>query len=73
MKTNTIAWHEKCLANMRHGLSERHEKMKNAEQEFYRLRFDVEILEGQLRRARLEGREVFDADKFNKSRTPKAL
>lgn len=63
-----ISWHEECLKNWRATHKEKMARLMAIADECERSRIDIEIYEYQIKRAKQEGRDGFDRDKFGKSR-----
>jgi hypothetical protein len=64
MKTNSIEWHEQCLANWRNSVSAEEKRLRLLSESLARQKHQMLILEAQITAAKKEGRSSFDADKF---------
>ena len=68
MKLYSIAWHEDCLRNMEIGLKNKYEEMERLENVIQRFEKDIKERKAQIERAKKEGKEIFDPEKYNKKR-----
>jgi hypothetical protein len=64
MAKASIAWHEECLMSSEAYLEEREEQSRKLLEQVAEHRLRVERYRAQIERAKREGRDGFDADKF---------
>lgn len=69
MEAMPVPWHEECLRNMKIGYKEKLRVVKAVQDDADRLKKNIEELEAQIARAKSEGKEKFDGEKYNKSKT----
>jgi len=61
----TLDWHIKCLENQERTLSQLRDRADRAQKEFFEMSARYSDYRRQIERAQLEGRDGFDADRFN--------
>jgi hypothetical protein len=64
MTKQSIAWHEECLMSSEAYLKEREEQLRKLLEQVVEHRLIVDRRRAQIERAKREGRDGFDADKF---------
>lgn len=61
----TVSWHEACLANLRRTYEDNLRRHEQVAAILDRDRIAIAIYEGQIARAKAEGKADFDREKFN--------
>jgi phage shock protein A len=65
MGRQSIEWHQQCIANFRMSVAATAKQLRALQQEHDEQLVRLEQYEAQVSRAIAEGRDGFDADKFN--------
>ncbi len=65
MGKQSIAWHQQCIANFRRSMASTAKQLMALQQERDEQQERLKQYEAQIARAIAEGRDGFDADKFN--------
>ena len=65
MGKQSIAWHQQCIANLRRSMASTTKQLMALQQERDEQWERLKQYEAQIARAIAEGRDGFDADKFN--------
>ncbi len=60
-----VKWHEECLVNMRKSLQRDRDAFERMRARLEREESEVSLYESQVDRAKREGRESFDSERFN--------
>ena len=63
-----MAWHEECLRNQRTHYERELARLKVMQDELERTRVDINIYEYQIAKAKEQGKDGFDREKFNRKR-----
>ena len=64
MSKFSLKWHEECLENRKRNLDKKNKELDAMQEEIYRLKVRIIVYEGQIEKARKEGKTEFDAAKF---------
>jgi len=69
MAKRPLAWHKECLKNREAYVSRKQAELESAAARLRQDNLENAIYREQIRRAEEEGRDGFDAERFNKSRS----
>lgn len=60
-----ISWHEECLKNMKISLQREETELKDIQSRVYNALSEIGLYTSQIDRAKREGKESFDREKYN--------
>ena len=67
----SLKWHEESLENTKRTLQVWIDELADMQEDVYRLKVRIAVYEGQIEKARKEGKTAFDAAKFGIKRSKK--